>query len=105
MSHPSEQISVDHVSISSISTFLYNALTTMPQIDVEQAKRDFDRLLERASQGEEVVITKNNQPLARLTAPSSFPKREKRQFGSVEGDIWMSDDFDEPLDDVRECME
>lgn len=77
----------------------------MPQIDVEQAKRDFDRLLERASQGEEVVITKNNQPLARLTPPSSFPKREKRQFGSVEGDIWMSDDFDEPLDDFREYME
>ena len=29
----------------------------MSQIDVAEAKRDLDQLLERASQGEEVVIT------------------------------------------------
>lgn len=33
------------------------------------------------------------------TAPSSSSKTKKRQFGSVEGEIWMSEDFDEPLDD------
>jgi antitoxin (DNA-binding transcriptional repressor) of toxin-antitoxin stability system len=49
-----------------------------------------------------VLITKDNQPIARLTAPS--PKRKQRQFGSVEGEIWMSDDFDAPLDDFQEYM-
>lgn len=76
----------------------------MPTIDVAQAKRQFDQLLERVSQGEEVVITKNNRPLARLTAPTPTQQKLKREFGSVEGEIWMSDDFDAPLDDFREYM-
>jgi antitoxin (DNA-binding transcriptional repressor) of toxin-antitoxin stability system len=56
----------------------------MPQIDVAQAKREFDQLLKRVSQGEEVLI-KKDQPAARLTAPSS--KTKTRQFGSVERDL------------------
>lgn len=71
----------------------------MPQVDVRQAKRQFDQLLERAAQGEDVLITKDDRPLARLTAPAP---EKKRQFGSVEGEIWMSEDFDEPLDEFWE---
>lgn len=74
----------------------------MPHIDVAQARQQFDELIKRASQGEDVVITKENQPFVRLT--TAKPKR-KRQFGSVEGEIWMSDDFDEPLEDFRDYME
>lgn len=74
----------------------------MPSVDVTEAKRQLDELLERVSRGEEVVITKNNRPLARLTAPVSSRGRQQRQFGGVEGEIWMSDDFDEPLDDFAE---
>jgi len=72
------------------------------QIDVAEAKRDLDQLLEWASQGEEVLITKEGRPLARLTAPLSSSTRQQRQFGSIEGEIWMSEDFDEPLDDFEE---
>lgn len=75
----------------------------VPHIDVAQAKRQFDQLLEQVSQGEEVVITKDNRPVARLTALPPA-KTRKRQFGSVKGEIWMSDDFDEPLDDFQEYM-
>ena len=28
----------------------------------------------------------------------------KRGFGSLKGKIWMSDDFDEPLEDFKEYM-
>lgn len=76
----------------------------MSQIDVAEAKRDLDQLLERVSRGEEVVITKEGRPLARLTAPISASTRQQRQFGSIEEEIWMSDDFDEPLDDFEEYM-
>jgi prevent-host-death family protein len=74
----------------------------MPQIDVGQARRQFDQLLERAFRGEDVLITKDDRPLARITSPSTPEKKRERQFGSVEGEIWMSDDFDEPLDEFRE---
>jgi prevent-host-death family protein len=74
----------------------------MPQINVGQARRQFDQLLERAFRGEDVLITKDDRPLARITSPSTLEKKRERQFGSVEGEIWMSDDFDEPLDEFRE---
>lgn len=75
----------------------------MPHIDVAQAKRQFEQLLEQVFRGEEVVITKDNRPVARLTALPPT-KTRRRQFGSVRGEIWMSDDFDEPLDDFQEYM-
>ena len=31
------------------------------------------------------------------------PKR-KREFGGLKGQIWMSDDFDEPLEDFKDYM-
>jgi prevent-host-death family protein len=68
----------------------------MPHIDVSDAKRDLDQLLERASRWEEVVITKNGHPLARLTALTPTQEKQKREFGSIKGEIWMSEDFDEP---------
>lgn len=76
----------------------------MSHVDIAQAKRDLDHLLQRASKGEEVVITKEGRPLARLTAPISTSTRQQRQFGSIEGEIWMSEDFDEPLDDFGESV-
>ncbi|MGI4726970.1 MAG: DUF2281 domain-containing protein [Janthinobacterium lividum] len=28
----------------------------------------------------------------------------KRRFGELKGSIWMSDDFDEPLDEMKDYM-
>jgi antitoxin (DNA-binding transcriptional repressor) of toxin-antitoxin stability system len=42
------------------------------------------------------VITKNGHPLARLTALTPTQEKQKREFGSIKGEIWMSEDFDEP---------
>ncbi|MGL5195221.1 MAG: DUF2281 domain-containing protein [Chroococcales cyanobacterium] len=36
---------------------------------------------------------------------SQFPQEaKKRQRGSAKGQIWMSPDFDEPLEDFQEYM-
>lgn len=45
---------------------------------------------------------KDDRPFVRLTAPDSAERKRKHQFGSVEGGIWMSEDFDEPLDEFQE---
>lgn len=75
----------------------------MPQVDVSQARRQFDQLLERAFHGEDVLITKDDRPFTRITAPvAPKEKKRKRQFGSLEGEIWMSGDFDAPLDAFKE---
>lgn len=70
----------------------------MCHIDIDQAKSRLEELIERVARGEEVVITKSDLPVARLSAV--IPKRQ-RQFGSAKGEIWMSDDFDAPLDDFQ----
>jgi antitoxin (DNA-binding transcriptional repressor) of toxin-antitoxin stability system len=48
--------------------------------------------------GDEVVIEENGEPLARLL-PIQRPKKKERVLGLREGQVWISDDFDEPLPD------
>jgi antitoxin (DNA-binding transcriptional repressor) of toxin-antitoxin stability system len=75
----------------------------MQQVDIIDAKIQIESLLQFALQGEEVIITQNNQPILKLIQFLQPIKR--RQRGSAKGQIWMSPDFDEPLEDFREYME
>ena len=74
----------------------------MYQIELDKAKAQIERLLQTALDGEEVVITQNEQPVLKLVSISSAKSR--RQSGSAKGLITMSDDFDEPLEDFAEYM-
>ncbi|MGH2952648.1 MAG: type II toxin-antitoxin system Phd/YefM family antitoxin [Solirubrobacterales bacterium] len=62
--------------------------------NMHQAKTHLSRLAERAANGEEIVIARNGQPLAKLV-PIEEPK--PRKLGLAKGKIWISDDFDDPL--------
>ena len=46
------------------------------------------------------AISKNTLPLEITPVPSNVPK-----LGGWEGKIWMSDDFDAPLEDFKEYMQ
>ncbi len=67
------------------------------QFNIHEAKTNFSRLLEQAARGEEVIIARAGKPLFRLVPLESAPKARKP--GLSEGEIWMSADFDAPLDD------
>jgi prevent-host-death family protein len=62
-------------------------------VNIHEAKTHLSRLLARAAAGEEIVIAKAGQPLARLVAYE--PRRGPRQFGQLAGRIKMADDYDE----------
>lgn len=64
----------------------------MTQANVHEAKTNLSKLIEKALNGEEVVIAKAGKPLVRLV-----PVREEREdcFGMDAGKIWIADDFDE----------
>lgn len=64
------------------------------KVNVHVAKTHLSRLLERVEQGEEILIARNGKPVAKLV-PIEAPG--KRPIGLYKGQIWMSDDFDEPL--------
>ncbi|AUD02436.1 DUF2281 domain-containing protein [Spirosoma pollinicola] len=38
------------------------------------------------------------------SSPSQLNQIKKREGGSMKGEVWMSDEFNEPLDDLNEYM-
>jgi prevent-host-death family protein len=69
----------------------------MPQFNLAEAKARFSELVQKAMLGEEVIVAKENKPVVRIVPI----KPQKRKPGTGKG-IWISPDFDEPLDDFRE---
>lgn len=59
-----------------------------------EAKTTLSKLVALAEAGEDVVITRDGKPAVRL-----FPEPQKRPIaeasGSLNGRIWMSEDFNE----------
>ena len=64
-------------------------------VNVHEAKTHLSRLLERVERGDEIVIARAGKPVARLVPME--PVERHRPIGKYKGQIWMSDDFDEPL--------
>jgi antitoxin (DNA-binding transcriptional repressor) of toxin-antitoxin stability system len=75
------------------------------QIPLAEASEELVRLVEAALQGEEIVILKDNKPVVKLTLLEALQKRRPAKAGSAKGQVWMSEDFDEPLEDFKEYME
>lgn len=73
----------------------------MTQLDITQAKSNLSHLLDLAIDGEEIIITQNNQPVAKIVP---LNVKHPLKFGSAKDKVWMSDDFDEPLKDFQEYM-
>lgn len=72
-------------------------------VNIHEAKTQLSKLLEQVQGGEDVVIAKAGAPIVRMI-PYALPKRKIALPGAMEGEIWMSDDFDEPLDDLFDCL-
>ena len=72
----------------------------MTQLDINQAKSNLPKLLDLAIEGEEIVITQDDKPVAKIS-----PIKRPLKRGSAKGKVWMSDDFDKPLEDFKEYME
>jgi prevent-host-death family protein len=78
----------------------------MPTVTIEEAKNTLSELIHRLTSGEEIVITENDQPVARLvpTAPPGEPRKVPR-LGTLRGTVLSMEHFDDPLEDFREYME
>ncbi|WP_016952800.1 type II toxin-antitoxin system Phd/YefM family antitoxin [Anabaena sp. PCC 7108] len=72
----------------------------MQQITITQASQHLFDLIEAALNGEEIIITKDNQPAVKLIPVLTVKRR--RQPGSAKGMVKMADDFDEPLEDFKD---
>jgi len=78
----------------------------MTTVTIQQAQSTLAELIHRLSQGDEVVITDNDRPVARLIPPPEKPQKSSRQLGTLKGTVlYIAPDFDAPLEDFKEYME
>lgn len=77
----------------------------MTTVTIEEAKTRLVELIEQLRPGQEILITRDQKPVARLTAEAP-PERPRRQLGTLQGTVrYMAPDFDAPLEDFQEYME
>jgi prevent-host-death family protein len=67
----------------------------MSVVTIHQAKTNLSRLIKKASAGEEVIIARGSQPVARLVPVGEVKGR--RQPGSLKGKLRVGPEFFEPL--------
>jgi prevent-host-death family protein len=78
----------------------------MTTISIEEAQERLPDLIHRLHSGDEVVITEDSQPVARLIPTASEPRQRLRQPGTLRGSVlYMAPDFDAPLEDFKDYME
>ena len=70
---------------------------TTETLNICEARRKLSQLVDKAASGEDVVISRNGRPLARITRLEE-PKR-RIKFGVLKGKIRIGHDFDTPLPD------
>ena len=70
----------------------------MIQVNMHEAKTNFSKLIRRVLQGEEVIIARAGEPVARL-GPIQNSRLGVRKPGSAKGIVRIADDFDAPLPD------
>ena len=75
----------------------------MKQFNIHEAKARLSELVQKAMLGEEVIIARDNKPVAKLVPFRQIKRR--RKLGSAKGKIlYIAPDFDAPLEDFKDYM-
>ncbi len=79
----------------------------MTTMTVDQVQAKLPEVIGKLAAGEELIITDNQQPVARLVGePAKPPASSRPGPGLCKGMItYMAPDFDAPLDDLKEYMQ
>lgn len=74
----------------------------MQTMNIHQAKTNLSKLIEKTLNGEEVVIAKAGQPVAKLVAYKKSLK--PRKPGALKGKIFVPDDFNEEDEEINKLF-
>jgi prevent-host-death family protein len=66
---------------------------------IHEAKTNLSKLIQKAREGEEVIIAKGKEPVAKIVPIAAA--QTKRVPGGFEGKVWASDDAFEPLTEAE----
>lgn len=68
------------------------------KVDIRELASRLSEWLAYVAQGNEITVVQGETPLARLLPPEVVPA--ERVPGLHKGEIWISEDFDEPLPEL-----
>lgn len=71
-------------------------------ISLEEAQSNLPEIIDRLTLGAEIVITRNNQPVAALHLPAGAVSQPR--FGSCRGALTILTEDDEHLQDFKDYM-
>jgi antitoxin (DNA-binding transcriptional repressor) of toxin-antitoxin stability system len=73
-------------------------------VTLEEAQAQLPKLIAQLQTGEEIIITRDQKPVARLIGEKT-PNRNPRRPGTLKGTVlFMAADFNAPLEDFKEYM-
>jgi prevent-host-death family protein len=67
----------------------------MTTVNIYEAKTRLSQLVDKAASGEDVVVSRNGKPLARIT--QLVNRKQRIKFGVLKGKVRVPTDFDAPL--------
>ena len=76
----------------------------MSTVTIEQAQQQLPALIDSLQAGQDVLITKNTKPVARLVAEFK-QARKTRKAGNCQGLMKIIADDDEHLEDFKDYIE
>jgi prevent-host-death family protein len=77
----------------------------MSTVTIQEAQARLSDLIHRLAPGDEVVITENDEPVAKLARTEPKNQWPCKADSAKETIHWMAPDFDEPLEEFKEYME
>ncbi|WP_330458276.1 type II toxin-antitoxin system prevent-host-death family antitoxin [Streptomyces sp. NBC_00820] len=75
---------------------------TQRRYNVHEAKTHFSRILQLVETGEEVIISRAGEPVAKVVPLRA--KVSRTDYGALRGQVHVPDDFDELPDDVADAF-
>lgn len=72
---------------------------TETKVSVAELRANLSAYLKKVSEGASFVVVSRGKRVAVLKPEGEPPKLPPRVFGQMKGQIWISDDFDDPLPD------
>ena len=78
-------------------------MAQVEQVGVRDLRAKLSHYLRVVAEGGRVVVMQRGRPIAEIGAPHEV--EPKRRPGTMKGEIWMAEDFDEWPEDILESFE
>ena len=70
------------------------------KLKIEDIKGSLEKIIEQLLPGEEIILTRSDEPIARLLPLPA--NTNPRKPGTAKGLVTIEDDFDAPLEDFKD---